>query len=144
MGDYTLGLYADDRELANLPFKVVAPADITGPYIGAAAIFTYKDAEKKEVNATGSFPVDTKEINFATRIYNAPAGTEMSVQWIIVRSDEAGVDNYLAKEDKNTIEGTLEVAAKLISGKDKFVKGDYVVKLLLDGQEKAAVTFRVQ
>ncbi len=68
----------------------------------------------------------------------------MNVQWIIAKSDEAAVDNYLVKEDKNKIDGTLEVAAKLTSGKDKFVRGDYVVKLLLDGQEKAAVPFKVQ
>ena len=143
-GDYTLGLYVDDREMANLPFKVVAPVDIVGPYVGETVVFTYRDAEKKEVNATGSFPADTGEINFAARIYNVPAGTEMNVQWIIVRSDDAGVDNYLAKEDKNKIEGSLEVAATLVSGKDKFVTGDYMVRLLLDGQEKAALTFKVK
>ena len=143
-GDYSLGLYVDDRELVNLPFTVVAPEDIKGPYVGLIAIYSYKDEEKKEVNATASFPVDTSEINFAARIYNAPADTEMNIQWIIAKSNEAGVDNYLIKEDKNIIEGTLEIATKLISGKDKFVKGDYVVKLLLDGQEKAAVPFRVQ
>lgn len=144
LGGYSLGLYVDDRELVNLPFTVVAPADIKGPYVGETAIYTYKDKEQKEVNATGSFPVDTSEINLAAKIYNAPADTEMNIQWIITRSDEAGVDDYLVKEDKNKIQGTLEIAAKLISGKDKFVRGDYVVKLLLDGQEKAAVPFRVQ
>jgi hypothetical protein len=144
MGDYSLGLYVDDRELVNLPFKVVAPADIHGPYVGEMAIFTYKDKEKQEINATGSFPAGISEINFTARIYNAPADTEMNIQWIIAKSDEAGVDDYLVKEDKNKIEGTIEIAAKLVSSKDKFVKGDYVVKLLLDGQEKAAVPFRVQ
>lgn len=143
-GDYSVGLYVDDREVVNLPFTVVSPADIKGPYVGATAIYTYKDKEQKEVNATASFPVDTSEIDFSARIYNAPAGTEMTIQWIIAKSDEAAVDNYLVKEDKNAIEGTLEIAAKLISGKDKFVKGDYLVKLLLNGQEKAAVPFRVQ
>jgi hypothetical protein len=144
MGDYSIGLYVDDRELVNLSFTVVAPADIKGPYVGAMAIFTYKDKEKKEVNSTGVFPVETDEVFFAAKIYNAPADTEMNIQWIITRSDEAGVDDYLVKEDKNKIEGTLEIATKLISGKDKFIKGDYVVKLLLDAQEKAAVPFRVQ
>ncbi len=144
-GDYSVGLYVDDRELVNLPFTVVAPADIKGPYVGEVAIFTYKDADKKEVNATAYFPADnTSEINFSARIYNAPADTEMNIQWIIVKSDEAAVDNYLVKEDKNKIEGTLEIAAKLIGGKNKFYKGDYVVKLLLDGQEKVAVPFKVQ
>ena len=143
-GDYSVGLYVDDSELVNLPFTVVAPADIKGPYVGGTVIYTYKDKEQKVVNATAVFPVDTSEIDFTARIYNAPADTEMNVQWIIAKSDEAAVDNYLVKEDKNKIEGTLAIAAKLISGKEKFVKGDYVVKLLLNGQEKAAVSFRVQ
>jgi hypothetical protein len=144
MGDYSLGLYVDDREMVNLPFSVVAPADIQGPYVGATAIFTYKDAEKKVVNATSSFPVDTSEINFAAKMYNAPADTEMTVRWIIARSDEAGVDNYLMKEDKYIITGTDMLAVILTRGKDNFPKGDYMVKLLLAGQEKALVTFRVR
>ena len=144
MGDYNLGLYMDDRELVNLPFTVVAPADIKGPYVGGIAIYTYKDTEKKEVNSTGSFPVDASEIDFAAGIYNAPADTAMTVQWIIARSDEAGVDNYLMKEDKYIITGTDVLAIILTRGKDNFPKGDYVVKLLLDGQEKAAVPFKVQ
>ena len=143
-GDYSLGLYVDDKELVNLPFTVVAPADIKGPYVGETVVYTYKDQDKKEINATALFPVDASEIDLAAKIYNAPADTEMNIQWIIVSSDEAAVDNYLIKEDKNRIENTLEVAAKLIAGKNKFYKGDYVVKLLLDGQEKAAIPFRVQ
>ena len=143
-GDYSLGLYVDDRELVSLPFTVVAPADIKGPYLGQMAIFTYKDKEKQELNSTALFPADMGEVNFTARIYNAPADTEMNIQWIIARSDEAGVDDYLAKEDKNKIEGTLEITTRLISSKDKFIKGDYVVKLLLGGQGKAAVPFRVQ
>jgi len=83
-------------------------------------------------------------VSFTVRMYNVPADTEMNLQWIIAKSDEAGVDDYLAKEDKSKIEGTLEITSKLISVKDNFVKGDYVVKLLLDGQEKAAVPFKVQ
>ena len=144
MGDYSLGLFVDDRELVKLPFTVVAPADIRGPYVGETAIFTYKDKEKKEINATAVFPAGMGEVSFTARIYNVPADTEMNLQWIIAKSDEAGVDDYLAKEDKSKIEGTLEITSKLISVKDNFVKGDYVVKLLLDGQEKAAVPFKVQ
>jgi len=143
-GDYSLGLYVDDRELVRLPFAVVAPAHIKGPYVGAMAIFTYKDKEKKTVNSTAVFPADMGEVSFTVRMYNVPADTEMNLQWIIAKSDEAGVDDYLAKEDKSKIEGTLEITSKLISVKDNFVKGDYVVKLLLDGQEKAAVPFKVQ
>ena len=143
-GDYSVKLYVGDKEQVSLPFTVVSPADIKGPYVGETTIFTYKDKEKKEINATAVFPADMGEVDFRARIYNAPVDTEMNIQWIIASSDEAGVDNYLAKEDKSEVEGTLEITSKLISVKDKFVKGDYVVKLLLDGQEKAAVPFKVQ
>lgn len=143
-GDYSLGLYVNDRELVKLPFTVVAPADLKGPYVGEMAIFTYKDKEKKEVNTSAVFTTDMSEVDFQIKIYNAPADTEMNVQWIITRSDDAGLMDYLVNEDKNKIEGTMLQTAKMISVKDKFVKGDYVVKLLLDGQEKAAVPFKVQ
>ena len=144
LGDYSLGLYVDDRELVNLPFSVVAPADIKGPYIGETAIYAYTDNKTNVLNASAIFPVNISEVDFRVKIYNAPADTEMNIQWIIAKSDEAAVDNYLVKEDKNKIDGTLVVVAQMISGKDKFVKGDYVVKLLLDGQEKVAVPFKVQ
>jgi hypothetical protein len=144
MGEYSIGLYLDDRELVNLPFTVVSTADIKGPYAGETVVYAYKDKEKKEVNATASFPVDTSDIIFRAKIYNAPPETQMSLQWIIARSDEAGVEDYLMKEDKYTINGTDVLEVILTRGKDNFVKGDYMVKLLLDGQEKAAVPFRVQ
>jgi len=143
-GDYSVKLYVGDKELVSLPFTVVSPADIKGPYVGLTAIYTYKDEEKKEINASRIFPVDTSEIYLTVKIYNAPPETQMSLQWILARSDEAGVDDYLAKEDKNTIDGTRMWGATWTRGKDNFPKGDYVVKLLLDGQEKAAIPFRMQ
>jgi hypothetical protein len=143
-GDYNVKLYVGDKEQLSLPFTVVSPAHIKGPYVGLIAIYAYKDEEKKEINASRIFRVDTSEIYLTVKIYNAPPETQMSLQWIIARSDEAGVDDYLVQEDKNTIDGTQVWGATWTRGKDNFPKGDYVVKLLLDGQEKAAVPFRVQ
>ena len=58
------------------------------------------------------------------------------------------IEHALANgEGRLAADGPLVVDTGRFTGrsvKDKFVKGDYVVKLLLDGQEKVAVPFRVQ
>jgi hypothetical protein len=143
-GSYSLRFYVGDIEQLKLPFSVVEEGLLPALYVGEANVYTFKDAEQKEINLTSRFSADAPEIFFRAKIYNAPPGTQMSVQWIIVNSDEAAVDDYQIAEDKNTIDGTLAIAAKLATGKDKLVKGDYVVKLLLNGEEKVVLPFKVQ
>jgi hypothetical protein len=143
-GRYSLRFYVGDIEQLKLPFSVVEDGLLPALYVSEANVYTFKDTEQKEVNATSRFSADTPEIFFRAKIYNAPSGTQMSVQWIIVKSDEAGVDDYQVAEDKNAIEGTLAIAARLATGKDKLVKGDYSVKLLLNGEEKVTIPFKVQ
>lgn len=144
-GDYTVGLYVGDKEQALLPFSVVDWKAIPGPYVGEAMVFAYKDADRKEVNPGPQFPADTTEVNLAAKIYNFPAGTKLTTRWIITKSDDAGVDNYTIKEDTQDVEaGATLISVKLTSGKEKFVKGDYAVSLLVEGKETAFVPFRVQ
>ncbi|MCX5993742.1 MAG: hypothetical protein NT177_05930 [Chloroflexi bacterium] len=143
-GDYNVNVYVGDKGQVSLDFKVVAPVAVPALYVGEASVYAFKDAEQKEVNLTSRFTADTPEIFFRAKIYNAPPGTQMSVQWIIVKSDEAAVDNYQVAEDKNVIDGTLVIAAKMAAGKEKLYKGDYAVKLLLNGEEKVTIPFKVQ
>jgi len=143
-GRYSLRLYVGDVEQVKLPFSVVEAVGLPPLYVGEAGVYSFKDKEQKEVNLTSRFTVDTPEIFFRAKVYNALPGTPMDVQWIIVRSDEAAVDNYQVAEDKNVIDGTLEIAARLSAGKNKLYKGDYAVKLLLNGEEKISLPFIVQ
>jgi len=143
-GRYSLRLYVGDIEQVKLPFRVVEGGEMPPLYVSEASVYSFKDKEQKEVNLTSRFTVDTPEIFFRAKIYNAPPGTPMDVQWVIVKSEEAAVDNYQAAEDKNVIDGTLEIAAKLSAGKDKLYKGDYAVKMLLNGEEKVNLPFIVQ
>ena len=143
-GRYSLRFYVGDIEQLKLPFSVVEDDVLPALYVSEANVYTFKDAEQKEINLTSRFTADTPEIFFRAKIYNAPPGTQMDVQWMIVRSDEAGVDDYQVAEDKNIIDGTLAIAARLAAGKDKLVKGDYAVKLLLNGEEKVVLPFKVQ
>jgi len=143
-GRYSLRLYVGDDEQVNLPFSVVEDDLLPALYISEASVFAFRDKEQKEVNLTSRFPADTAEIFLRAKIYNAPAGTKMDVQWIIISSDEAGVDNYQVAEDSNIVEGTLVIGARLGTAKDNLIKGDYAVRLLLNGEEKIVIPFKVQ
>ena len=76
----------DGKEQINVPFSVVDPASIKWPYISEMSTFSYADKEKNTINLTARFPVDAKEINYKARAYNAPAGTELVIDWILDRS----------------------------------------------------------
>ncbi len=143
-GSYSLRFYTGDTERLRIPFSIVEAGQVPELYIGDAIVFAFKDSEQKEVNPSHRFSSDTPEIFFKAKIYNAPQDTRVDIQWIIVSSDEAGVDNYLAATDENTVAGTVEIAARLATSKGKLVKGDYAAKLVLNGEEKLAVPFKVQ
>jgi hypothetical protein len=143
-GRYSLRFYVGEVEQLRLPFSVIENSQLPALYVNDANVYAFKDNEQKEINATSRFTADTPEIFFRAKIYNAPPGTLMSVQWMIVKSDEAAVDDYQVAEDKNSIDGTLAISARLAAGKDKLVTGDYSVKLLLNGEEKIVLPFKVQ
>jgi len=143
-GDYSVKLFAGDKEPVNLDFKVVDPTVLPALYIGEVATLSYKDSEKSGLKLTAQFPDNVTDIIVRAKIYNAPPGTPMSIQWIIVRSEEAGLENEMIKEDKYIISGTDEPLIVLTRGKDNFPKGNYAVKLLLNGEEKVNLPFIVQ
>jgi hypothetical protein len=143
-GRYSLRFYVGDIEQLKLPFSVVEDSELPALYVSEANVYAFKDAEQKEANLTSRFTADTPEIFFRAKIYNAPSGTPMDVQWIIVSSEEAGVEDYQVAEDKNSIDGTLAISARLTAGKEKLIIGDYAVKMLLNGEEKVTIPFKVQ
>ncbi len=143
-GSYSLRFYVGDSEQLSVPFSVVEAGTVPPLYIGEANIYAFKDKERKEVNASSRFSADVPEVFFRARIYNAPADTRVDIQWIIVSSDEAGVDDYLAATDENTVTGTVEIAARLSTGRGELVRGDYAAKLVLNGEERLLIPFKVQ
>ncbi|MDD5648244.1 MAG: hypothetical protein PHY03_04860 [Dehalococcoidia bacterium] len=143
-GSYSLRFYVGDIEQLKLPFSVVEAGLLPALYIGEANVYAFTDEEQKEVNVSSRFSSNTPEILFGARIYNAPPGTRVNVQWIIVSSDEAGVDNYQVAEDENTFVGTVAVAARLATSKGELIKGDYSARLLFNGEERLSIPFKVQ
>ena len=143
-GQYNITLFVEGKEQMNVPFTVVDPASIKWPYVSEMSTFSYTDQDQKTASLTAQFPADAKQINFRARAYSVPAGTELNIQWILDRSADATIQSKLVKEEKNKIEGTLEVRASLVSKSDPFIQGEYLVKMLVNGQEVASVPFKVQ
>lgn len=143
-GRYSVRFYVGDIEQLKLPFSVVEDGMLPALYVNETYVYAFKDKEQKEINRTSRFPIDTQEIFFRANIYNAPPGTPVDIRWTIVHSKEAAVDDYQFAEDKMVIDGTLPIAARLSISKDKLVRGDYSVRLLLNGEEKVVIPFIVQ
>ena len=143
-GQYNITLFVEGKEQVNVPFTVVDPASIKWPYVSEMSTFSYSDQDQKTATLTAQFPADAKQVNFRARAYSVPAGTELNIQWILDRSADATIQSKLVKEEKNKIEGSVEVRASLVSKSDPFIKGDYLVKMLVNGQEVASVPFKVR
>ena len=144
IGQYNITLFVDGKEQVNVPFSVVAPSSVKWPYLSEMSTFAYTDQDKKAISLTARFPVDSKEINYKVRAYNAPAGTELVINWILDRGADGLIQEKLIKEDKSIIEGTVEIDGALITKSDPFVKGDYLIKVLIDGQEKLSFPFKIE
>jgi len=144
IGQYSVTLSVEGKEQANVPFSVVAPASLKWPYISEMSTFAYADQTQKNVTLTAQFPADTKQVNFRAKAYNAPAGTELNMQWILDRSADGIIQSKLIKEDTSKIEGTVEIRNSLVTKSEPFVQGAYLVKLLVNGQEIASIPFKVQ
>jgi hypothetical protein len=144
IGDYQVTLLLEDKEQSSLKFKIADWTTIPGPYISEAMTFANPDTEKKLADPTAKFAASVKEIAVSARAYNVPANTELSVQWVLVRSDDAIYADYLLKEDKVPIEGTTPIFASLKRGEKDMPKGDYAVKIVLNGKVMVTLPFRVQ
>lgn len=143
-GQYNITLFVDGREQVKVPFTVIGPESVIWPYVSEMSTFAYTDEDQKKAALTAEFPEDTKQVNFRAKVYNAPEGTELIIKWILDRSADAIIQEKLLKEDESTIAGTIEVRVSLVTTSEPFVKGDYLVKMLVNGEEKVSFPFKVQ
>ncbi|MCX6005489.1 MAG: hypothetical protein NT082_07455 [Chloroflexi bacterium] len=144
IGEYAVKLLVDDKEQLSVPFKVVDSADIPGPYLTEAVTFAMKGSENATIDMTNSFAASIEAINCHVKVNNAPADTEVKIQWILVKSAQDDTADLKINEDIQKVQGTSPVVASLIRKTDPFPRGKYQVKIFLNGEEKIDVPFRVQ
>lgn len=144
IGNYAVELMVEDTVQQTVEFKVVDWSKVSGPFISEAVTFSYTDEEQQDIEAKSKFAATVNEIGVKARTYNVPSGTELSVKWILLRSDDAVYADYLMKEDAIAIEGTAPVIAVIKRGENDFPKGDYLVKMAINDKEVLSIPFRVE
>jgi hypothetical protein len=90
------------------------------------------------------FSASDPMIYCSVKLSNAPSETEVKSQWIYVKGEVADLSNFQIDETPVTTEGTRYIAFSLPKPEAGWPKGDYVVKLFIDGKEKLQVPFKVQ
>ena len=143
-GDYQLRLLVNGIPQVTVPFKVVDSADIAGPYLSEAGTLVYGGSENMTVEMANSFPANIETVNFRVKANNCPSGTEVGIKWMVTKSAEGDVLDHVLNEETTKPEGTAELFSTLKRTSDEFPRGQYAVKVLLNGEEKIVVPFQVK
>jgi hypothetical protein len=103
------------------------------------------DQLNRPIDKTDVFATDTPEIFCSFKYSYAPEDTEIKGQLIYVQSETQGQVNYKVSETSiKTKQNSGYGYFSFTSPTNGWPKGDYVVKLFVDGKEKLTVPFKVQ
>ena len=123
---------------------IVYALQLSTAKLSEAAICKSVDPQmKKPIGETGVFSPDTPEIFCSVKLSNAPE-TKVTAKWIYVRGEQKDLENYLIDEYSLNTDGTKYLSFSLTRPDKGFPRGEYVVKLFLDNEEKISVSFMVE
>jgi len=120
--------------------------------ISEITMSTGVDSNNRPVNPTTVFPADAPGFYCSFKLSGFPVGSNLLTQWIYLGGDpEAEAltgKNYVAEVQKATItkkgQGYTSTAYFPNMPDYTWPKGDYKVLIIVDGQEEASTTFKVQ
>lgn len=144
IGNYLVRLYVEDKEALSVPFKVVDGASLSGPFLSEATTFAVSGTENITLEETAKFAADIEKINCAVKVNNAPPDTELKIEWVLAEDQQGTSNERTISEDLIKVQGTSTVMASLSRGDDPFPAGNYLIKFILNGEEKMTLPFRVQ
>ena len=99
---------------------------------------------KKPLDKADVFSQDTPEIFCSVKLSNAPSETSVKSEWIYVKGEVESLSDYTIDEFTLSADGTTYISFSLTRPDTGFPKGEYVLKLFLDDEEKIAVPFKVE
>ena len=136
-GNYAVKLFLNGKEQVTVPFKIQAVT--AGASLSEATMCKSVDAKTaKPIEKADVFAPNTPIIYCSVKLSNAPPNTEVKAQWIYKNT------NTVLFEDVGMESGTYYLAFFLQPPKAGWAKGDYIVKLFLNGKETLSVPFKVQ
>jgi hypothetical protein len=120
-------------------------ANYSSASLSEATMCKSVDAQGRPVDKTDIFSINDPKIYCSVKISNAPTDTEVKSVWIVLQGEFQGqsLTNYTVLELSGRVSGTA-YSTFYASQTDGFPKGDFIVKLFLDGAEKLTVPFKVQ
>jgi hypothetical protein len=98
----------------------------------------------KPVQATDTFSIDTPEIFLSAKFSNAPAETEITAEWIYVEGEVEGMTDFLIDTVSVEVSGTDYLYFSMPMPDTGWPRGQYAVKLYIDGKAAETATFAVQ
>ena len=98
----------------------------------------------KPVQATDSFSIDAPEIFLSAKFSNAPSETEITAEWIYVEGEVEGMTDFLIDTVSVEVSGTDYLYFSRLMPDTGWPRGQYAVKLYIDGTAAETATFTVQ
>ena len=167
VGDYKCKLYLDGKEKVEVPFQVESqsfsyqwdepsdqeksierqpPPQRTGAaFLSEATMCMSVDPQSSKPDEIADFfPPYVPEIFCSVKISNAPRNTAVLSEWIYVKGDVEGLENYKISEYTLQATGSTYLSFSLERGERDFPRGNYILKLSVDGKEELRVPFKVQ
>ncbi len=140
IGDYEVRFLINDQEKLTVPFKVLQIVPTTEEaYLSEATMCRSVDSETKQpVDKADVFSPDTPIIYCSVKLSEAPPNTEVRAVWVYTNKIT------ILNTDVRMESGTRYLAFSLQSPESGWTVGDYAVSLVLNGQEKFTVPFKVQ
>ncbi|MBN1152709.1 MAG: hypothetical protein JXA58_05800 [Dehalococcoidia bacterium] len=101
------------------------------------------DGDSKPLNPTDEFSVNTPEIFCSVKLSNAPDDTEVLAEWVYVKGEAEGVEDYVIDTVSVTAGGTVYMWFSLERPDTGWPVGEYELNLSVDGKKKETVPFTV-
>ena len=99
---------------------------------------------KAPVNKINVFSPGSPIVYCSIKYAWAPPGTKLKAQWIYVRGEQKGLNDYKIAETTMEIRDRGYAAASLTKPNKGWPRGEYAVKLLINDKEKKLVPFTVK
>ena len=106
--------------------------------------FMTRDVESGKVTRGDLFPADIDKIYCAVKLANVPDDTEVTARWIFVGGPESDLSDYEIGTATQPSERDAYLTFLVTRPEQGFPKGDYIVKLFINGKKKKTVPFEVE
>ncbi|MGA2368043.1 MAG: CARDB domain-containing protein [Dehalococcoidia bacterium] len=126
--------------------KVAAPTNSGAPVATLSNVNTATavSSDGLPLSVASIFLANTPNIFVAATVSNAPEGTAVTAQWVMVKDSTGKLLNQILFNDSDTVTGTRNISFSHASPAGGWQAGQYAISLQLNGKEVTTTQFTVQ